>query len=111
MTKQQKNKELDLLKNQVPAFAEKCQPIYQILYWTWNNEGKLTTSHIPSVLEIENCLYSLIENVRDKNIISSSTGGLKVCYLEENEKEDRPQAECCMSFSIQCHSYEGEENG
>ena len=75
------------LEEMVPDFARRVLPIYSLLEWKWSL-GK-TTPHIPSVGEIENTLYGLIEDLTptpsDEEYRVTDTGGLEVYYSKPIE--------------------------
>jgi len=66
------------LGKMVPAFAAKIAPVYKTLEWQWS-PGK-SVPHIPSVDEIENMLYSLIEGVTGVDNDEVCAGGLSAYY-------------------------------
>lgn len=61
------------LNKMVPGFAARVAPVYQLLRWEWS-PGK-QAPHPPSVGEIENALYDLIERLRDGHEDDYSSGG------------------------------------
>lgn len=76
------------LEKAVPAFVAKVQPIYKLLNWEWS-PGK-SEPHVPSVGELENALYGLIEALNPSghneiNIVS--IGGLSAYYCMPEEGE------------------------
>ena len=73
------------LKEKVPGFAAKVAPVYELLKWEWS-PGK-QEPHIPSVGEIENALYDLIERLRDGHEDDHSSGGLSVYFRMPDEDE------------------------
>jgi len=72
------------LKEMVPDFARKVAPIYGLLGWEWS-PGK-SKPHIPSVGEIENTLYSLIEGLTEAYQVHGG-GGLEAYYKQPDEDE------------------------
>ena len=72
------------LKEMVPGFASKVAPVYQLLKWEWS-PGK-QAPHIPSVGEIENTLYNLIERLGE-GFEDISSGGLSAYYRMPDEDE------------------------
>ncbi len=72
------------LNKMVPDFAMKVAPIYRLLKWEWS-PGQ-SKPHIPSVGEIENTLYGLIEDLTDE-YIKHGTGGLVAYYELPNDRE------------------------
>ena len=72
------------LEEMVPGFAAKVAPVYQLLKWEWS-PGK-RESHIPSVGEIENTLYNLIERLGE-GFEDISIGGLSAYYRMPDEDE------------------------
>lgn len=72
------------LKAMVPSFARKVLPLYSLLGWEWSS-GK-TKPHIPSLGEIENTLYRLINGLTEERQ-SSTTGGLEAYYSWPGEYE------------------------
>jgi len=58
------------------------QPIYELLKWEWSL-GK-QEPHVPSVGEIENALYGLIERLREGRE-DWSQGGLSAYYRMPDE--------------------------
>lgn len=72
------------LEEMVPDFARGVLPIYSLLEWKWSL-GK-TTPHIPSVGEIENTLYSLIDGLTEESVLYG-TGGLEAYYSQPTERE------------------------
>jgi len=72
------------LQEMVPGFAAKVQPVYQLLKWEWS-PGK-QEPHIPSVGEIENTLYDLIERLTERQE-EWSAGGLSAYYRMPDEDE------------------------
>lgn len=72
------------LNEMVPGFAAKVQPVYQLLKWEWS-PGK-QEPHIPSVGEIENALYDLIERLTEGRE-DWSLGGLRAYYRMPDENE------------------------
>ena len=73
------------LKEMVPGFAIKVAPVYELLKWEWS-PGK-QEPHIPSVGEIENTLYDLIERLRDGHEDDHSSGGLGAYFRMPDEAE------------------------
>ena len=73
------------LEEMVPDFAAKIQPVYELLKWEWS-PGK-QEPHIPSVGEIENALYGLIEGLRDGHEDDYSSGGLSAYFRMPDEDE------------------------
>ena len=86
--KEGKNMTLEEIKQKlnemVPRFAAQVAPVYQLLKWEWS-PGK-SQPHIPSVGEIENALYDLIEGLSDK-YHAHGTGGLEAYYEFPDENE------------------------
>ena len=74
----------EMLKGMVPDFARKVLPIYGLLGWEWS-PGK-TAPRIPSVGEIENTVYSLIERLTEEYVVSC-IGGLEAYYKQPDENE------------------------
>lgn len=72
------------LREKVPDFARKVLPIYSLLEWEWSL-GK-SAPHIPSVGEIENALYSLIDGLTEEYWVHSG-GGLEAYYKQPDEDE------------------------
>ena len=72
------------LQEMVPDFAAKVQPVYQLLKWEWSL-GK-REPHVPSVGEIENALYGLIERLTE-GLCDVSQGGLSAYYCMPDEDE------------------------
>ena len=72
------------LEEMVSGFAAKVAPVYQLLKWEWS-PGK-QEPHIPSVGEIENTLYDLIERLRE-GYEDVSIGGLSAYYHMPDEDE------------------------
>lgn len=72
------------LNNMVPGFAPKVQPVYELLKWEWSS-GK-QEPHVPSVGEIENTLYDLIERLTEE-FEECSEGGLSAYYRMPDEDE------------------------
>ena len=72
------------LEEMVPGFAAKVQPVYELLKWQWS-PGK-QEPHVPSVGEIENALYDLIERLSEDRE-DWSLGGLRVYYHMPDEDE------------------------
>ncbi|MBA7471047.1 hypothetical protein ES707_06340 [subsurface metagenome] len=72
------------LEEKVPDFARKVLPIYSLLEWKWF-PGK-STPHIPSIGEIENTLYNLIERLGE-GFEDISIGGLSAYYRMPDEDE------------------------
>lgn len=71
------------LEKAVPDFAAKVQPIYKLLNWEWSpGEAK---PHVPSVGEIENTLYSLIEGLTTE-YMKCGVGGLLAYYHPPDEE-------------------------
>lgn len=73
------------LNKMVPGFAIRVAPVYQLLRWEWS-PGK-QAPHTPSVGEIENALYDLIERLRDGHEDDYSSGGLSTYYRMPDEDE------------------------
>lgn len=73
------------LNEMVPGFAARVVPVYQLLKWEWS-PGK-QEPHIPSVGEIENALYGLIEGLRDGDEDDLSLGGLSAYFRMPDEDE------------------------
>ncbi|GAH44583.1 unnamed protein product [marine sediment metagenome] len=73
------------LEEMVPSFAAKVQPVYQLLQWEWS-PGK-QEPHVPSVGEIENTLYHLVERLREGCEGDISIGGLSAYYRMPDENE------------------------
>lgn len=71
------------LQEMVPEFAAKIAPVYQTLKWQWS-PGK-SAPHIPSVSEIENTLYSLIEGLTGGDHDEVCAGGLSAYYSMPDE--------------------------
>ncbi len=63
------------MDDEIKAFAEKIQPIYAMLDWTWNTD---TVKGIPSVEDIAQTLRSLAENMPPNGFSHTMTGGLYV---------------------------------
>ncbi len=72
------------LKEKVPGFAAKVAPVYELLKWEWS-PGK-QEPHIPSLREVENTLYGLIERLREGRE-DISIGGLSAYYRMPDENE------------------------
>ena len=80
------------LSKMVPAFAAKIAPVYKTLKWQWS-PGK-STPHIPSVGEIENTLYSLIEGLTGWEV---SIGGLSAYYRMPDDTDSG-----CYGLAFEC---------
>lgn len=79
------------LEKMVPGFAQRVAPLYQQLKWEWSPGA--TAPHVPSVGEIENELYSLIERLEGGAIGGETVksdrvgcGGLEVFYEQPDEE-------------------------
>jgi len=72
------------LREFVPAFTAKVQPIYELLEWEWSPNRE--EPHIPQVAEIEETLYTLIDGLTGEYVAHSS-GGLEAYYSMPNEVE------------------------
>lgn len=83
------------LEKMVPSFAAKIAPVYQTLEWQWS-PGK-SMPHIPSVGEMENTLYSLIEALTGGDHDEVSTGGLSAYYCMPDENESG-----CYGLAFEC---------
>ena len=66
------------LKQMVPEFAARIQPVYQFLGWKWNTTNE---PFVPQVSHIIEALLDLIEGI-DEDFHSESTGGLEVFYAD-----------------------------
>jgi len=71
----------DSLREKVPDFALKLQHVYQLLEWKWNEKG------VPTVQEIRETLYGLIDDL-DNKVHSISTGGFCVWITEDGAGMD-----------------------
>lgn len=60
------------MDEEIKAFAEKVQPIYAMLGWTWDND---TVKGVPSVEDIVQTIRSLAEHILSDRLM---TGGLFV---------------------------------
>ena len=69
----------------VPDFAVKVQPVYKLLNLEWSPGDSLP--HIPSVGEIENTLYTLIEGLTDE-YVEVAIGGLSAYYNIPTKESD-----------------------
>lgn len=72
------------LEEMAPDFARKVVPIYSLLEWEWS-PGK-SAPHIPSVGEIKNTLYSLIDGLTEEYVVSGA-GGLEAYYKQPDGDE------------------------
>ncbi len=85
------------LQEMVPEFAAKIAPVYEALKWQWS-PGK-STPHIPSVGEIENTLYSLVEGLADaSNYDEICTGGLSAYYRMPDDTDSG-----CYGLAFECN--------
>jgi len=82
------------LEKMVASFALKIAPVYQTLEWQWS-PGK-STPHTPSVGEIENTLYSLIEALTGDHD-ELCTGGLSAYYRMPDDIESG-----CYGLAFEC---------
>ncbi|MBA7567810.1 hypothetical protein ES708_09528 [subsurface metagenome] len=82
------------LKKMVPSFAAKIAPVYETLKWQWSPEK--STPHIPSVGEIENLLYGLIEGLTG-DFCELTSGGLSAYYRMPDNSESG-----CYGLSFEC---------
>ena len=84
------------LQKMAPSFATKIAPFYQTLKWQWS-PGK-STPHVPSVSEIENEFYSLIEGLGTGDFDEVGSGGLSVYYRMPDETEPG-----CYGLAFECN--------
>lgn len=89
------------LEKKVPAFAAKVQPIYKLLNWEWS-PGK-SEPHIPSVGEIENALYGLIDGLRE-GYYSHGAGGLEAYYCFPDKESGEP-GEYGLKFTLSVEEF------
>jgi len=61
----------NMLRGKVPEFARKVKPIYSLLEWEWGEDK------VPTVEEIEEALYELIDGLKDDET-RLGTGGLYI---------------------------------
>lgn len=78
----------------MPKFANKIHPVYEVLQWKWMGKG------IPSVTDIKEVLYGLINNINE-HCISNSTGGLTAKIVKDDDCGDS----LCIEMSIKESAY------
>jgi len=71
-----RKKVLKNLRKEIPALAEKIQPIYNFLNWEWFMRGR---TEIPGIVDICVALEDLIKRLEENPYIKrSESGGLYV---------------------------------
>jgi hypothetical protein len=75
------------LRSKVPEFVSYVLPIYKLLNWTWNNKGSLNVPFIPTAKDIEEVLYSLIDDIESISTIRIACGGVYVFILVHKDSD------------------------
>jgi hypothetical protein len=60
-------------KKKVKEFAIKIQPLYELFNWLW-----FDGEEFPSAEQIEECIYTLLKDVKEDEYSNVSTGGLHI---------------------------------
>ena len=100
------------LKKKVPKFARDIQPSYRELDFKWGKFLPKENDSVPTVKEIEDTLYELIESVEEIDLslphpyMARASGGLCVGYQIEKDDDDFiTSIEIFINFSYDDTSY------
>jgi len=89
ITSKQRQNAYKWARESVSDFAAKVAPVYELLDFKWSKtKDEKTYMEVPSVKDIKDCLYWLIDDLsEDEENFSISTGGLTVSIQNDGAGE------------------------
>lgn len=73
------------VQSKIRKFAERIQPIYDLLNWKWSTKLDSSDVHVPAVEEIHERINDLIESTFKSEHNTGSRGGFKVELYRDHD--------------------------